>query len=714
MRESARTLLVAAGCTWLLVYISNTFDVLSKVDILPSIPISRRILPPVAKEVRSSFTLHNVTIHDDYAWLRNIKTDTDVLEYITAENAYTDQEMEFTTPLQNEIVTELRSLEERLRKTAISRTSNCGYLPSDVLVFWEFGSYVYWVRWDTYPIYFRQKLDLTYTGCECIRTTGEQQVVLDLNPLIPKDALYFQLGVFEVNPYDEDLVAFSVDLSGDEDFSLFVMNATSQTLLEPAAGLIDTYYSVRWARVNDEHGSLQDWVLYNVIDDKWGIPTAIFKYCVTGCGRQVEDAPPVNKWRKLGVEALSHKHERNAMNPGILVYKEKDPSYTVEIDSTTDHRLVMVKIAGQITSETRLVVWNDLYMPDAIPFLPRVEGIQYDISHADGHFHVRTNINHVNFAIFRVPDNINIQNKTVWDWDHLLSSEQIYAGSDNIFIERVESFSKYLLAWIWKHGMRDAVIIDLQTLKPRLLLNGNTLKKVYSVFPATISDMETRLFRRANSHCFVFSNSSMTTPTTIYMYDFQHGSTVRLQSFENVIDPSMYTEELLWVPPKGDRHLPIPLYVTYRNDKFKRSGDNLLVMKVYGSYGGFQEATFSTDIFPLLDRGIVVTSCHPRGDGDMGRRWYLDGKYEKKIHTVIDTRDCLEYVVDHGLTKKGKIALHGRSAGGLVVGNAINRWSAFSLDQLSAYVKVVVAQVPFIDPVSDMIDPSVPWTAYEW
>jgi oligopeptidase B len=104
----------------------------------------------------------------------------------------------------------------------------------------------------------------------------------------------------------------------------------------------------------------------------------------------------------------------------------------------------------------------------------------------------------------------------------------------------------------------------------------------------------------------------------------------------------------------------------------------------------------------------VWAICHCRGDADQGASWYTNGKFESKNNTFLDVASCITHLVDVGLVDSGRIALLGRSAGGLVVGNAI-------LSEVFKYrPKTVIGQVPFIDPIYDLIDPTVPWTAYEW
>ena len=116
-------------------------------------------------------------------------------------------------------------------------------------------------------------------------------------------------------------------------------------------------------------------------------------------------------------------------------------------------------------------------------------------------------------------------------------------------------------------------------------------------------------------------------------------------------------------------------------------------------------------MFTLIDRGFTFAIAHPRGDGDLGHDWYEQGKYEQKLNTFLDTRTCIQFLIDSGYTRVGSIALKARSAGGLIAGNAIF-WTS-DVEHIPL-VSAIVAQVPFTDPITDLIDKFVPWTAYEW
>jgi protease II len=155
--------------------------------------------------------------------------------------------------------------------------------------------------------------------------------------------------VFEVNPHDESLVAFSLDLVGNEEFRMYVLNVSSGELVGHKEGLEGTYYSARWAKVKKSEGTnekevYENWLVYNVVDREWGIPRLVYKYCVTGCNG--EDGTAKNKNGNLSKESPKGVGMKkfHRLDWEFLVYLEEDPSFTVELESSHDHRFLFLKV----------------------------------------------------------------------------------------------------------------------------------------------------------------------------------------------------------------------------------------------------------------------------------------------------------------------------------------------------------------------------------
>jgi oligopeptidase B len=170
---------------------------------------------------------------------------------------------------------------------------------------------------------------------------------------------------------------------------------------------------------------------------------------------------------------------------------------------------------------------------------------------------------------------------------------------------------------------------------------------------------------------------------------------------------------MVWAPSRQNKLLKIPISLV-KSPHVK--GPMHVLVIAYGAYGGFQDPSFNPDFFPLLDRGIAIAICHPRGDADLGTDWYLNGKGVHKENTFLDVGDCMHHLIQKGITSPGLIALKARSAGGLLAGYVINHygWIPSMIQRDDAMVKVVIAQVPFIDPIRDMLNASIPWTPFEY
>ena len=217
------------------------------------------------------------------------------------------------------------------------------------------------------------------------------------------------------------------------------------------------------------------------------------------------------------------------------------------------------------------------------------------------------------------------------------------------------------------------------------------------------------MFYNARAACLVFSNSSFIQDTSLYTLEFKSLQVSEI-SYAAISQTECFTQETIYSPLK-DNKPGIPISLVYKSSCMKDTAlQRPLYMIAYGSYGGYQDPTFRSEHQILLDQGFIVAICHPRGDGDLGANWYTDGKYEKKENTFRDVEQCIHHLVDSGYAKPGKIAVKARSAGGLVAGNLINSFG----DLAGGLVSVVITQVPFIDPIYDMIDVRVPWTGVEW
>lgn len=240
--------------------------------------------------------------------------------------------------------------------------------------------------------------------------------------------------------------------------------------------------------------------------------------------------------------------------------------------------------------------------------------------------------------------------------------------------------------------------MKIVNLKDNSAHNVEFPEQTYSVAGAANPEFNTSLLR--------FSYQSMTTPTTIYDYDMDKRTRELLKTTDVLggFDPNNYhSERVLATAPDG---VQVPVAVVYRKDKFSKDGTNPLYLYGYGAYGDPLDPWFSSNRISLLDRGIVFAIAQARGGGEMGRQWYLDGKLLKKKNTFTDFIACAEHLIAEKYCAKDKVIANGASAGGLLIGAITNMrpdlWRA------------TIGDVPFVDLINTMLDPTIPLTVTEW
>ncbi|PON87747.1 Peptidase S9A, prolyl oligopeptidase [Trema orientale] len=266
----------------------------------------------------------------------------------------------------------------------------------------------------------------------------------------------------------------------------------------------------------------------------------------------------------------------------------------------------------------------------------------------------------------------------------------------------VQLFSNHLVVCEREDGLPKIIIYGLPEVgEPLKRLEGGKavefLDPTYSAYPSE-SEFSSSILR--------FSYSSMKTPRSVYDYDMKTGISV-LKKIEPVLggfDVSRYVTERKWANAQDGTQ--IPLSIVYRKDLVKLDGSDPLLLYGYGSYEVCIDPSFQTARLSLLDRGFIYAIAHIRGGGEMGRRWYENGKLLKKKNTFTDFIACAEYLIAEKYCSKERLCINGRSAGGLLMGAVLNmRPDLF---------KAVVAGVPFVDVVTTMLDPTIPLTTAEW
>lgn len=376
---------------------------------------------------------------------------------------------------------------------------------------------------------------------------------------------------------------------------------------------------------------------------------------------------------------------RLGTNPALdtLVYEETDETFSVSIEKTKSKRYLMIGSHQSITSEYRYV-HADYPESDFQIFQARKRGHEYDVDHLGDHFFIRTNDEAKNFRLMRTETN-----KT-----SLAQWEEVIPHRPEVFLEGFELFENFLVLEERRQGL-----IHLRVIRTT---DGSEHELDFGE-PAYLATLGDNL--EADTSYLRYGYTSMTTPMTIYDYHMATREKILLKQ-EPVLGNfhiSHYRTERLFAPASDG--ITIPISLVYRKG-FVPNGTHPLLLYGYGSYGASMDASFSSPRLSLLDRGFVYALAHIRGGEELGRQWYENGKLLFKKNTFTDFIACAEFLLQQGYAAPQKLFAIGGSAGGLLMGAIINmRPDLFH---------GVVAQVPFVDVVTTMLDPNIPLTTGEY
>ncbi len=366
------------------------------------------------------------------------------------------------------------------------------------------------------------------------------------------------------------------------------------------------------------------------------------------------------------------------------VYHEKDGRFNVYTYLSKDERYVIIGIGSQITSEYRLIPADN---PTAQPkvFAARKQGVEYDIASHGDKFYIRTNLDGaVNFKIMETPANAT-------DWKNW---KDVIAYNPDMKIEYFDEFKDYLSVMVREGGLRKIMIYKLA---------DKSTEYISMPDPAYTLGMRSNPNFDDTKMQYVYN--SMTRPSTTYEYDMATKQQTILKQAELGVpyNPDDYQSERIFATASDGTQIPIS--IVYKKG-MEKNGHNPTLLYGYGSYGASMDASFSSTRLSLLDRGFVYALAHIRGGSDMGEQWYLDGKLMKKKNTFTDFIACAEKLIADKYTVSEHLGIMGASAGGLLIGAVINmRPDLF---------KAAIADVPFVDVMNTISDPSLPLTIGEY
>ena len=365
-----------------------------------------------------------------------------------------------------------------------------------------------------------------------------------------------------------------------------------------------------------------------------------------------------------------------------LVYEEKDDSFYLGVERTSDDKFICIGLQATVSNEQRC---TSAAKPGKWTVIaPREREFLYQADHVGNRWIIRTNSNAKNYKLAEVSDADMPRGRAAW--------RDLVPHNPNVFIENFQPFNSFIAIEERANGNKHI----------RLLSNSGKSSDVASDEPAYAMTIDNN--PEASSTKMRYTYASLTTPPITYEVDSRTGKrTILKRTPAPNYDPSQYVTERVWAPARDGTRIPVSL--VYKKG-FKRDGTAAMLQYGYGSYGLSTDPAWSPTIVPLLDRGMVYAIAHIRGGQEMGRAWYDAGHLLNKKNTFADFIDVTRYLVSQRYAAKDRVAALGGSAGGLLMGAVTN--------MAPQDYRVVIAQVPFVDVVTTMLDTSIPLTTNEF
>ncbi|MFJ3410425.1 MULTISPECIES: S9 family peptidase [Pseudomonas] len=548
---------------------------------------------PLTANDSSAPIAHKAEGADPYAWLQERDTDA-VLDYLKAENSYLDAQLAHQGPLRETLFQEIKG---RILETDLS-------LPS------PWGPYLYYTRTtagDEYARHYRcpRPADDSLTVDE-----SREQLLLDPNALA--NGGFFSLGAFSISP-DHQRLAYSLDTTGEEIYTLFVKELASDKVSELSFDNCDG--SMTWA--ND---SLT--LFFGELDDTHR-PHKLLRYRLDGTAAEE-------------------------------VFHEPDGRFFLHCYRSSSERQLLLSLGSKTTGETWAL---DATQPQ-LPFTclaPRVEGHEYDVDHGllDGQWtwFIRSNRDGINFALYQAADNGAIPEQDDW--------QLLVPHNPEVMLDGVTLNAAAMTLSLREGGLP---IIEVH---PRDL-------PVYRVqLPDAAYSLHVQNSLEFSSERIRLRYEALNRPAQVRQLQLADGQQQVLKETPVLgpFDPEAYVSQRLWATAADGTQVPISLVV--KRDCLGQPTP--LYLYGYGAYGESLDPWFSHARLSLLDRGVAFAIAHVRGGGELGEAWYRAGKQEHKQNTFSDFIACAEHLIAQGLTSAQQLAISGGSAGGLLIGAVLNQ-----------------------------------------
>ncbi|HXY14834.1 MAG TPA: S9 family peptidase [Terriglobales bacterium] len=378
-----------------------------------------------------------------------------------------------------------------------------------------------------------------------------------------------------------------------------------------------------------------------------------------------------------------YRHNAGTTGPDALIYEEKDERFDLDAETTRSRAYIFLVSGSHTTTEARYIP-ADQPMADWKVLEPRRQDIEYYPDHNGNSFYIRVNDMGRNFRLVKAP----VSDPRSQNW------QEVVAHRPSVMLEDVDFFQNYYVSFERESGLPQIRATDLASGQSRRL---DFPEPAYVAFPYINRQYDTTKFR--------YTYQSFITPQSIFEYDMASGTETLLKQKEvpGGYDRSRYQVEQIYATATDGTKIPISV-VHLKGAKLDGTGP--IYLEGYGSYGLPNDTFFSSNLFSMVDRGVVAADAHIRGGGEMGKAWHDDGRMMHKINTFTDFISCAEYLVSKGYGSKDRLVIEGRSAGGLLMGAVLN----MRPDLFHA----ALVGVPFVDVINTMLDESLPLTVPEF
>ena len=409
----------------------------------------------------------------------------------------------------------------------------------------------------------------------------------------------------------------------------------------------------------------------------------------TGGSTWASDNKTLFYTRKDAQTLRSDKVYRHTLGTDIakdaLVFHEKDDTFYTFVYKEKSKKYLVIGSTSTLTSEYQILESNNPNGNFRL-FQKRVRGLEYSISHYGDSFYVVTNKDKAtNFKLMKTPES----KTSMENWSELIPHRK------DVLLEGIEIFKDYLVVEERSNGLNKIQIRPWNAGESYYLPFES---ETYTAYTTTNVDFDTEILR--------FGYQSLTTPSSVMDFNMRTKEKKVLKEQEVLggrFDKNNYVEERIWATAEDGTKLPISM--VYRKG-MKKDGKNPFLLYAYGSYGSTIDPTFSSTRLSLLDRGFIFAIAHVRGGEYLGREWYENGKLLKKKNTFTDFIDCSKHVIAQKYTSSKHLYAEGGSAGGLLMGAIVN--------MAPELYNGVIAQVPFVDVVTTMLDDTIPLTTGEY